>query len=334
MNSNQPKPLPKLKQKGNTSSYGEKTQWEVLCAIMEWVGLFANTNSDINYDKTLKQIKDEFGKFCPSTNTMCQWYIHYQQYGEIPEETKKRTQKRKRTTPEAETATTFTTQQLSFLKIIVDDSPHLNLDPISERYHQNFLDDSKSDCSIWNALTKRMNYRLKVYREIALQWCKQERAKFDYALKLIVRNPNQVILINEMVKDKNAGHRRRIWRLWGNKAEWKSVFAAKDNKDFSMIGAANVYDFIPEACELVFKGNNGSDSHPTCGNIDGQRYKEYVKEKLCPMLGDFSKGEPNSIVIKDNVSIHMHEDVEKLINKKKEQCFLIRHVIVPIKIQL
>jgi len=179
---------------------------------------------------------------CPSTNTMRRWYIHYQQYGEIPEETKKRTQKRKRTTPEAETATKFTTQQLSFLKMIVDDSPHLYLDEISERYHQKFSDDSKSDCSIWNALTKRMNYRLKVYTEIALQRCEQERAKFDYALKLMVRNPNQVILIDETNKDKNAGRRRRILTLRGNKAEWKSVFAAKDNEDFSMIGAANLLE--------------------------------------------------------------------------------------------
>ena len=40
-----------------------------------------------------------------------------------------------------------------------------------------------------------------------------------------------------------------------------------------------------------------------------------MKYRLCPVLGNYSKGEPHSVVILDNAAIHMHPVVE-LINSK------------------
>ncbi len=43
---------------------------------------------------------------------------------------------------------------------------------------------------------------------------------------------------------------------------------------------------------------------------------EYVEECLCPCLGKYHLGEPRSVVIMDNASIHMAEEVRGLIESK------------------
>jgi len=124
-----------------------------------------------------------------------------------------------------------------------------------------------------------------------------------------------VILVDETNEDKNTGCCHLMWELKGKKAKWKAIFALHNEEDFSMIEAADINAFVPQACELVFK-SKGYDSHSVCGNIDGARFRDYVTHCLCPMLGNYWKGEPHSIVIIDNATIHMHEEVEELINSK------------------
>ena len=304
-----PSVIPEITRRSNRSPFNSaRIQNHVLCTIIERIGLFANTDGNIHFNNCLLQIRIEEGNLCPSTSTMRRWYIHYQQFGEIPLDTKKRIGVDRRY------CTAWKSHQLCVLKEIIMFNPHFYLDEIQVSYHRRLPNDKKSRTSIWSALQK-IGYRLKVYTEIALQRDEEERDLYRQALKLEIRNPLMAILIDETNKDKNTGRRRRMWALKGDKAEWKAIFAPYDEEDFSMIGAANIHGFIPQACELVFK-SRGDDSHPVCGNIDGERFRDYVQHRLCRVLGDYSKHEPNSVVILDNARIHMHKDIEELINAK------------------
>jgi len=303
--------LRKIKRKSKRAPFiSPRIQNEIVFSLVERVGLFANTDNNINFESHLVAVREEKGVLCPSTSTMRRWYIHYQQFGEIPNDTKKQIGLNKKSK-----SRWWSEQQLSELKEIVDYNPHFYLDEISTAYHQRFPNDKKSTKSIWKALHDKLNYRFKVYTEIALQRNEEEHAKYKHALKLMLRNPQMAILIDETSKDKNTGRRRRMWALRGKKAEWKAIFAPENVEGFLMIGAADVNGFVPDACELVFKGR-GDDSHPVCGNIDGVRFRDYVKYRLCPVLGNYLKGEPHLVVILDNAAIHMHPEFEELINSK------------------
>jgi hypothetical protein len=49
----------------------------------------------------------------------------------------------------------------------------------------------------------KQGYRLKIYSERAKQQYEADRAAYTKALHLLVRNPNQVLLIDETHTDKN-----------------------------------------------------------------------------------------------------------------------------------
>ena len=51
------------------------------------------------------------------------------------------------------------------------------------------------------------------------------------------------------------------------------------------------------------------------GTIDGERFVEYVRHFLVPVLGNYAESEPRSIVIMDNASIHNNPEVRRLINE-------------------
>ena len=47
--------------------------------------------------------------------------------------------------------------------------------------------------------------------------------------------------------------------------------------------------------------------------VDGSAFEFWAESHLCPILGNFSKGEARSIVVMDNASTHMSEKVGDLI---------------------
>ena len=195
-------------------------QREVLIKIIPAVGLFANTNKEVSLTKHLECIKEDLGEISPSTKTMYTWYVHYQKYGELPDETKERNKGRKRVS-----TSKWSKEQFRQLKLIVHWNPHLYLDEIADRYNLRFpsKEEMKTENQIWYAMRYKMNYRLKVYTEITAQRSEQERNRFRRALKLMVRNNRMVILIDETAKDKNTSRRRRMWALRGQKAVDKDI---------------------------------------------------------------------------------------------------------------
>jgi hypothetical protein len=75
-----------------------------------------------------------------------------------------------------------------------------------------------------------------------------------------------------------------------------------------MMGFADVNGFVQSACvcfrrDELFDDPQGGAS----GNVNKQVFIDWLSLKILPLLGNFEKGEPRSVVILDNASIHMDE---------------------------
>jgi hypothetical protein len=83
--------------------------------------------------------------------------------------------------------------------VILNENPEFYLDEIVDAY---FKQTKILLCpsTIWRKLMKQ-GYRLKIYSERAKQHNEDEWAAYTKTLHLLVRNPNQVLLIDEMHKD-------------------------------------------------------------------------------------------------------------------------------------
>jgi hypothetical protein len=97
---------------------------------------------------------------------------------------------------------------------ILNENPEFYLDEIIDSYFKqtkNILHPS----TIWHKMMKQ-GYHLKNYSERAKQQNEADRAAYMKALHLLVINPNQVLLIDEMHKDKLSSHRSRAWGRVGH----------------------------------------------------------------------------------------------------------------------
>ena len=72
---------------------------------------------------------------------------------------------------------------------------------------------------------------------------------------------------------------------------------------YNLIAACDINRFIYEACEPIYQSDS-NDTDPTHGTVDQARFKLWVIEKLIPKLGKYHLGQPRSIVVMDNASIH------------------------------
>jgi transposase len=135
------------------------------------------------------------------------------------------------------------------------------------------------------------------------------------ALHLLVRNPNQVLLIDEMHKDKRSSHRSRAWGRVGHEVvvdKW-----IHDGERYTKMGHADVNGFVQSAC-ICFRRDELFDEPQVgaSGTVNKQVFIDWLTLNIHPLLGNFEKGEPHSIVILDNALIHMDEDIVSLIQSK------------------
>ena len=65
------------------------------------------------------------------------------------------------------------------------------------------------------------------------------------------------------------------------------------------------------SCQLVHR-DEVSDEGPA-GTVDRDAFKDWVRHFLVQNLGNFTRGERRSIVVMDNASTHMDEEVDRMI---------------------
>jgi transposase len=282
--------------------------------ILALVGLFANKERALT--RALRTTRKELGALCPPFNTLRNWYKHFQQYGKLPAETARRNRHRRsyKRNQRRGVHAKWQPEQIRILKEIVDANPSYFLDEIARDYHLQFPSDHKSDNDIWKCLHEQIQYSLKVYTETALQRNDNERELYKLALGNMTRRPDMVVFVDETAKDELASRKRRMWTLRGKKAELAARYAPEKDR-YTMMGAADINGFILQACEVILRKNGDDDSDESRGTIDKARFVEWVRCYLVPVLGNFARGEPRSIVVMDNAKTHMDSEVERLINE-------------------
>ena len=73
---------------------------------------------------------------------------------------------------------------------------------------------------------------------------------------------------------------------------------------FTLIGAVDINGFVSAACGRVRRKRRPNDTDPTRGTVDQERFYEYVVGTLVPTLGSYANGEPRSVVVMDNATVH------------------------------
>ena len=135
---------------------------------------------------------------------------------------------------------------------------------------------------------------------------------YQTKLELLISNsdPSMFVFIDETHKDRNASRRRRAWGKQNSGGIALNRWF-KNTIQYTMIIAANIDGFIPATCE-IFHRNEASDEG-AAGTVDRDNFVEWVRDKLVPSLGNYQKGERRSIVVMNNASTHMFEEVRDLI---------------------
>ena len=103
-----------------------------------------------------------------------------------------------------------------------------------------------------------------------------------------------------------------------NHSNWCSIaspFVRDFDRNYSLIAAANMEGFVVPACTIVEREHGSDDPNPNRGTVDAERFMQYVEEDLCPQLGSYKLGEPNSVVVMDNASVHDASKIRALIEK-------------------
>jgi hypothetical protein len=227
-------------------------------------------------------------------------FKHWESYGELPCNATK---------TDAGKRTTWTRAHCDGLEEILVKQPLLYLDEMADelesRFHIRFPLTSIS------AQLARLGYSRKVVYEKASQAILAEQHDFIASMHHYLHNPEMAIFVDESNKDRVAAKRKYGWSKVGTPVNFKVKF----NRDYryTLIAAADCFGFVSAACETVRHAYKEKvEDQP----VDEQRFVQYVREILCPVLGNFNLREARSVVIMDNCSIHMHHHVRELIEAK------------------
>lgn len=206
-----------------------------------------------------------------------------------------------------------------YLKKIVDLNPALFLCEMRDKLHARSNVRFSISC-IHKTLTGRplangtggLGYSLKYLTFKATRACQRERALYRARLNQI-DNPSQLIFVDESGVSNESSRRRRGYGKKGLPVARYSIFdgegAANGVNSFTLIAAANINGFVLPACERVERKRSATDTDPTRGTIDQNRFYQWVVTRLVPVLGNRAFKEDNSVVVMDNATIHKHPGV-------------------------
>ena len=289
----------------SSRQYGKNVQEDCIDIIVE-----------LRYDHPAVPLEKLFRRVSSShrvsTRTIRRWFKHYLMWGEYPHETKVKILRFKKKSKFNITTGLVNDNIISTLDAIVKKSPELYLDEIAEELvlqtgvHLPFS-------TIYRTLRDRLGYSLQVCYDAAKQRDEVERRRYLEALKCLVRDVEQVIVIDETHKDKRASRRRRAWAKRNSGGIALSKWF-KNEKRYTMIAGFTVNGFIESSVGIFPRDEITNEG--AAGTVDSEVFQQWLKERICPFLGDYTKNEPNSIVIMDNASTHMSHEVREMIEEK------------------
>eukprot|EP00594_Rhizosolenia_setigera_P002485 CAMPEP_0178944888 /NCGR_PEP_ID=MMETSP0789-20121207/3413_1 /TAXON_ID=3005 /ORGANISM="Rhizosolenia setigera, Strain CCMP 1694" /LENGTH=336 /DNA_ID=CAMNT_0020624685 /DNA_START=268 /DNA_END=1275 /DNA_ORIENTATION=+ len=257
----------------------------------------------IPIDPVLRECKD---KVTPeiSVRTLARYWKIYEEWGLLPCDVQERIAKlRKFENHSNENA--VSKEELMALKEIVDEDPSLYLDEISLRLGMEtgrFL----SRSYISRLLRLRLRYSLKVMCKIAKQRRIEEEVEFLLSMSILIDgDPTKLVIVDECFKDDNAARRGLGWSLMNVPCEFREMFIMLVR--YALLAACDINGFIPQACHCVLRDRLSDEG--AAGTVDREYFLYWVKTYLCPTLGNFSLGEPRSVVFMDNASTHMTAEV-------------------------
>jgi transposase len=246
-----------------------------------------------------------------SKTTVNRWIKHYQTYYQIPAETRNDLLKHRRRLYKK-----ITNNIKEILLGIVTEMPHLYLDEVQDYLHQgSFILVHQS--SISRCLRREIGWSLQVAVYCTRQRDELERQMHMSIMYNITNDPSMFIFVDKTAKEKLSSRRRKRWRKRGlryNNDDISLYFHNGHTTLYTLIAAADINGFVPEACELIRRARtNPSDCD--AGTIDSDRFVEYIRDSLVPTLGNFFNGERRSIVVMDNASTHNSEEIHNLITQ-------------------
>ena len=128
-------------------------------------------------------------------------------------------------------------------------------------------------------------------------------------------DPAMFVFIDESSRGANEARRRRAWGPRGEDNSFKELFV-DETSSYTLLAAADLDGFVPAITELIERKKSSDDTDETRGTIDTERFVLWVRERLCPHLGNALKGEARSVVVMDNASIHQDSRVKDMIEEK------------------
>ena len=289
--------------------YGPRDQARVLSHLIDRVEYYNSINFPVPFDTLFTECANECDV---SKATARRYWLHFELYGELTHETATFMKKMRRKYGWLPESAKINTAELAILKQIVDNRPDLFLDEIAVVFG---VQTGKffHHTTLWRYITNHLNYSLQSLTERAAQQCEATRAEFKYTLDLVLHEkPELLVLVDETHRDRNASRRRRGYGRKNN-GGLKMEKWFKDIVRYTMIGVADVNGFIPSACKTFLRDEISEEG--AAGTVTRDVFEEWVKEYLCPILGDYSKGQNRSIVMLDNASTHMSRRVVDMIER-------------------
>ena len=194
---------------------------------------------------------------------------------------------------------------LRCLKSIVDDNPRLFLDEIALKLkmdHGVILSEA-SICRYLMASTRNggLGYTLKKLSRLAVQKDYAERRDFLHVWLGFYRELHHTALVlDESHGDENVARREMGWAALGQKAYVFEPF--RKTTTFSLLAVANQDGFCPHMCYIA--------REPVTSDLFVDYFRHYVYPYLRPL------GEPNGILLLDNVSQHWDPRIREMCEDK------------------
>ena len=129
----------------------------------------------------------------------------------------------------------------------------------------------------------------------------------------MVKDPRQLIFIDETHKDQKVSRRIRAWGKRGSDGialrRW-----FKDSMRYTLIAGMNIDGFVQSTLHIYPR--NVLSQEGAAGTVTAEDFEEWVVEYLLPVLGNYSRCEENSILVMDNASTHCNERILEMIRSK------------------